>query len=82
MHVNPLRSDLARYLKKHNLVRKFYKQTKLFSGNPRHSSLHTERLEPKKLKIYSLRIDKKYRAIFIFTKPNEIEVVDINDHYR
>lgn len=82
MQIKPLRSDLNRYLKKHNLIRKFCKQTKLFSDNPRHSSLRTERLEPKKLKIYSFRIDQKYRAIFTFAKPDEVEVVDINDHYQ
>ncbi len=82
MHVKSLRSDLKRYLTKHNLKKKFDKQVALFENNPRHPSLNTERLEPKQLKVYSFRIDKKYRAIFIFITPEEIEIIDINDHYQ
>jgi len=82
MSVKPLRIDLLTYLKKHNIKKKFDKQIKLFEENPRYPSLNTEILEPKHLKIYSFRIDKKYRAVFIFTTPDEIEIIDINDHYQ
>lgn len=82
MHVKPLREDLQKYLLRHNIKRKFIKQLILFKTNPRHPSLHTERLEPKQLKIYSFRIDRQYRTIFILTNPNEAEIIDINDHYR
>lgn len=82
MKVKPLRSDLQKYLNLHNLNKKFNKQVNFFIDNPSHPSLYTERLEPKSLKIYSFRIDRKYRAIFILTSPDEIEIVDINDHYQ
>lgn len=82
MSVKQLRSDLFIYLKRHNLKKKFDKQVKIFEQNPRHPSLNTEILEPKHLKIYSFRIDKKYRVIFIFTSSDEIEIIDINDHYQ
>ncbi len=82
MTVKPLRSDLLKYLQKHNLKNKFDKQIALFIQDPRYPSLNTERLEPKVLKIYSFRIDRKYRAIFIFISPEEIEVIVINDHYQ
>ena len=81
MYVKQLREDLAKYVKKHGLNKKLVKQIKLFCTNPRHPSLHTETLEPKKLKIYSFRIDLKYRAIFIFIDLDEIEIIDINNHY-
>jgi len=54
----------------------------LFESNPKHPSLNTERLEPKSLKIYSFRIDRKYRVIFILTTPEEVEIIDINDQYQ
>jgi len=82
MHVKPLRKDLVRYLQKHNLTRKFAKQFKIFSENPRHPSLHTEILQPKTLRIYSFRIDLHYRAIFIFSSMDEVEIIDINPHYE
>jgi len=82
MRVKSLRPDLKRYLTKHNLKKKFDKQVALFESNPRHPSLNTERLEPKQLKVYSFRIDRKYRAIFIFITPEESEIIDINDHYQ
>ncbi len=82
MYVKSLRPDLQRYLTKHNLKKKFDKQVALFESNSRHPSLNTERLEPKQLKVYSFRIDRKYRAIFIFTTSEEMEIIDINDHYQ
>lgn len=82
MKVRTLREDLKKYLTKHNLTDKFSKQIKIFEENSRHPSLHTEILEPKQLKIYSFRIDQKYRAIFILISPEEAEIIDINDHYQ
>ena len=82
MSVKPLRSDLLTYLKQHNINKKFDKQLRLFTSNPRHPSLNTEILEPKHLRIYSLRIDRKYRVIFIFISADKIEIIDINDHYK
>ncbi len=82
MQVKSLRSDLQKYIKSHNLSRKFNKQLEAFKENPRHPSLHTEVLVPKHLKIYSFRIDRKYRAIFILPGSNLAEIVDINDHYE
>jgi len=40
----------------------------LFEKDYRHSSLNTELLEPKHLRIHSFRIDIQYRAIFIINK--------------
>ncbi len=82
MLVEPLRDDLIKYLRKHNIKKQYEKQAKLFEANPRHPSLNTETLEPKSLKIYSFRVTRKYRAIFIITDDNEVEVVDINLHYQ
>ena len=77
----PLHSNLKKYLKKRNLQKKFNKQIKLLRQDVNHPSLHTEILEPRKLRIFSFRIDKKYRAIFIYRK-GEIEIIDINPHYE
>jgi len=66
MQIKPLRDDLQNYLKKHNLKKKYKKAKKLFENDPFYSSLNTELLEPKDKLIYSFRLDKKYRAIFIF----------------
>lgn len=82
MQVKPLRADLLRYIKRRSLTKKFSKQLSLFTNNPRHPSLNTEMLEPKKLRLYSFRIDKKYRAIFILLTPDQAEIVDVNDHYQ
>ena len=82
MSVKKLRPDLFIYLNRHNLKKKFDRQLEMFKQNPSHPSLNTELLEPKHLKIYSFRIDRKYRVIFIFTSSKEIEIIDINDHYQ
>lgn len=82
MKIKPLRRDLARYIIRHKLEKKFAKQLSIFFQNPRYPSLHTELLEPKDKNIYLFRIDRKYRAIFVFTTKDEIEIIDINPHYK
>ena len=82
MKILPLHSEIRNYLKKRNLTKKFEKQKKLFEENPFHPSLNTELLEPRKMRIWSFRVNQKYRAIFIFRKKDTIEMIDVNDHYR
>lgn len=82
MQIKPLKDDLEEYLIKHGLVRKFDKQKEIFLRNPRHPSLNTEALNIKSPKIYSFRVDRKYRAIFILPEPGIVEIVDINNHYQ
>ena len=81
MQINPLRNDLVKFLKNHGLKKKVNKQKSLFENNPQHPSLNTELLEPKSLKLYSFRINIKYRAVFIIVEGNA-EIIDINKHYR
>jgi len=66
MQIKDLRDDLADYLYKHNLTVKYEKARRLFENNPFHPSLRVELLEPKHRLIYSFRLDKKYRALFIY----------------
>jgi len=63
------REDILQYLRKHGLI-------------PSHPSLNTELLEPKHRLIYSFRIDKKYRALFICLPGDKVEVVSVTKHYR
>jgi len=82
MKILPIHPEIIEYLKKRNLIKKFEKQTGLFENNPFHPSLETELLEPRYLRFWSFRIDKKYRAIFIFREKDIIEIIDANNHYR
>ncbi len=82
MHVKQLNKYLEKYVQKKNLTRKFEKQIRFFVENPSHPSLNLELLEPRSAGYYSFRLDKKYRVVFIFMTPDEIEVVDINSHYE
>lgn len=82
MLIRPLREDLVEYLGRRGLVKRWEKQRYLFERNPFHPSLHTEVLEPKHLKIYSFRLTLQYRVIFVYVGNEEIEVLDINDHYQ
>ena len=79
----PLSPKLKSYLKRHGLTLKFEKQAKLLTINPKHPSLNTELLEPRKHGIYSFRIDRKYRALFILRQDkSKIEVLAITLHYK
>lgn len=82
MNILPLRKDFEEYLKERRLTKKFNKQKRLFEENVFHPSLNMELLEPRQMHLYSFRIDRKYRAIFIFAVRETIEVIDINNHYQ
>lgn len=82
MNVKPIKESLGIYLDKHGLTKKFNKQIKFLSENFSYPSLNTEILEPKEFRMYSFRIDRKYRAIFAITIEGEIEIIDINAHYQ
>jgi len=82
MKIKQIRDDLEKYLKKQNLEKKYKKAKKLFEQDPFHPSLNTELLEPKDRLVYSFRLDKKYRAIFIYIDENTIEIVMFTNHYR
>ncbi len=82
MEILPLHHELKRYLRIHSLEKKFSKQIKLLLLNHKHPSLNVELLEPKSFQTWSFRIDRKYRALFIFVAPGVIEIFDINNHYK
>lgn len=82
MKILPLHPEIELYLKKRGLEQKFEKQKNLFEKNPLYPSLNTELLEPKAMRIWSFRIDRIYRAIFIFVEKDTIEILDANNHYR
>ena len=82
MDILPVHQEILDYLKIHRLEKKFYKQLEFLKLNLRHPGLSIELLEPKHLKFYSFRIDRKYRAIFIFRRVGLIEILDANNHYK
>lgn len=82
MKILPLHPEIKKYLRGRRLFKKFQKQTNFLKDSFHHPSLSTELLEPKQMRIYSFRIDRKYRAIFIFRDKNTIEIIDVNDHYQ
>ena len=77
-----LREDIEEYIKKHGLSKKWEKAKRLFENDPSHPSLNTELLEPKHRLIYSFRIDKKYRELFICLSEDTIEILAVTRHYR
>ncbi len=80
--ISELRDDIKKYIKKHGISKKWEKAKKLFENNPSHPSLNTELLEPKHRLIYSFRIDKRYRALFICLSGETIEILAVTKHYR
>ena len=82
MKILSLDHEIRVYLQKHQLEEKFDKQKRLFEKNSFYPGLETELLEPRHMRIWSFRIDRKYRAIFIFREPNVVEIIDVNNHYQ
>ncbi len=81
MKILPLHPAVGLYAKKHRLEKKLIKQIQFLQINPHHPSLEFELLEPGWLRVYSFRVDKKYRAICIFRDPETIEIIEVNNHY-
>ena len=82
MTILPVHQEILDYVKRHHLEKKFLKQKVLFEHNPFYPSLETELMEPRSLRIWSFRVDRKYRAIFIFRDAQTVEILDVNNHYR
>jgi len=80
--ISEIRDDIKKYIKKHGIFKKWEKAKKLFENSPSHPSLNTELLEPKHRLIYSFRIDRKYRALFIGLPEDKIEIIAVTKHYR
>ncbi len=81
MEVKVVTPKVYIYLDKHKLLSKWYKAVVLFESNFRHPPLHTELLEPKEERIYSFRVDRKYRALFVINK-NTALVFRVTNHYK
>ena len=56
------------------------KQTDIFSENPFHPSLHSEKLQIKRKQLWSLRVDKRYRVLFRFLEKNTALFLSIGPH--
>lgn len=83
LQILPCSKIILKKVKIFGLRKKFNKQLTIFSKDPRYPSLHTEILEPKEYSIYSFRIDKKYRALFVFRDDKTaIEIINITSHYQ
>lgn len=81
MRIGHLNKLVKGQLLKWKLFKKFEKQARTFEVDPAHTSLNTEKLEPKSIGLYSFRIDKKYRAIFRI-RDGYAEIVHITKHYQ
>ena len=81
MLIDDLHPVLQKKIKKFSLQKKFNKVKVLFEENPRHPGLHLELLEPRQFKVYSFRIDRKYRAEFAIVN-GRARILDINLHYQ
>ncbi|MFQ5455479.1 MAG: hypothetical protein ACE5EA_04635 [Nitrospirota bacterium] len=80
--ISELRDDIEKYIQKHCLWKKWVKTKRLFENDPSHPSLNVELLEPKHRLIYSFRIDRMYRTLFVCLPDDKIEIITITKHYR
>ncbi len=79
--LKPIKKSIIDYAKLHRLEAKLAKAVELFEQNNNHPSLNVELLEPKHLGVYSFRVDRKYRALFV-QKKREIEILVVTNHYK
>jgi plasmid maintenance system killer protein len=83
VEIVPIHPDIWKYVKKRGLDSKLEKQLELLKNNPKYPGLRVELLIPKEAGIYSFRLDRKYRGLFVFRKDIvAIEVLAVTDHYQ
>ena len=56
------------------------KQEKYFRENPFHQSLHTEKLEPHRKEVWSIRVDRRYRIAFRFIDGDTALFLTVGPH--
>lgn len=61
--------------------KRLQEKIKIFKNNPKHSSLHLEKLEPKDLNRWSIRINKQYRAVLIKTRKDAVTIIYVGDYH-
>jgi plasmid maintenance system killer protein len=81
MEIQVVTPRVLAYIRQHGLEKKWDKVRGLFEKDIRHPSLHTELMEPKEEMIFSFRIDRKYRALFVI-KNNQALVFRVTNHYK
>jgi toxin HigB-1 len=62
------------------LQKKFIKQLDIFKQTPFHTSLHTEKLQPKQKQIWSFRIDQTYRVLFRYLDDGSVILLTVGHH--
>ncbi|MFH1413129.1 MAG: hypothetical protein ABIG10_03855 [bacterium] len=77
----PIRHDLANYLIKHGLVKKWQKVKQFLANDLSHPSLNFKKIILQGTIFYSFRLDKKYRGICVLTN-NRIEIIMFTKHYQ
>ena len=83
IEILPVSELVAKRIERFGLGKKFAKAIELFENNPCHPGLHVELLEPKAMGIYSFRLDRKYRDLFIYRADKAaIEILNVTKHYE
>ncbi len=79
----PVSERVWNVVDKHHIRKKFEKQLHLLSANSQHPGLHAELLEPRQHGIYSFRIDRKYRGLFVYHSDiHAVEIISVTVHYH
>ena len=83
IEVLPLNRNIITKAQRLNVAKKLEKCIGLLKSNLEHPGLHVELLEPKSMGIWSFRVDRKIRALFIFRNDKKaIEILTITVHYN
>lgn len=79
----PIDPEVIAQTQKHNLTKKFAKCCQLMSVDPTHPGLNTELMKPQSMNVFSFRLDRKYRALFLYRDNKQaIEIIAITVHYH
>ncbi|HBV00776.1 MAG TPA: hypothetical protein DEF00_00070 [Candidatus Taylorbacteria bacterium] len=62
------------------IQKKAAKQQTIFSHNPFHPSLNSEKIAPKERAIWTFRIDRKYRVAFRFIDGTTVLLLTVGPH--
>ena len=62
------------------IQKKAAKQQAIFSRNPFHPSLNSEKIAPKERAVWTFRVDRKYRIAFRFVDGRTVLLLTVGPH--
>lgn len=83
ININVIVTDRAKeQAKELGMWKRLQNKIEIFKSNPKHPSLHLEKLEPRQENRWSIRINDQYRVKLIKNNINTVTIYYVGDYHK